>query len=213
MDLLELYLVRHGQTEYNRLGKVQGSGVDADLNETGWMQARAFFQAYRDVPFKKVFASSLKRAQQSVHGFTAAGIATVYRPELNEIGWGDLEGQIPTSERKKVFKSLISRWDAGDTGAKMEGGESPDEVATRQEPFLRDLTLEESGPILICMHGRAMRILLCQLMGWPLFQMNHYPHQNLGLYRLMWAGFPDGPSRLTQQNCLQHLTKSGVTIT
>ena len=42
----QLYIIRHGETELNRLGIVQGRGVDASLNETGITQAEAFFQKY-----------------------------------------------------------------------------------------------------------------------------------------------------------------------
>ncbi|HYG15236.1 MAG TPA: histidine phosphatase family protein, partial [Bacteroidia bacterium] len=38
-----IYLVRHGETEFNRMGIVQGSGVDSELNETGRKQADLFF--------------------------------------------------------------------------------------------------------------------------------------------------------------------------
>lgn len=208
---MELYLVRHGQTEYNRLGKVQGSGVDADLNETGWMQARAFYENYRDIPFRKIYTSTLKRAQQSVLAFTEAGIPTHHDAALNEIGWGYLEGQQPTPERRKAFRDLVQRWEAGRISDKIEGGESPQDVARRQRSFIERLGEETDGPLLICMHGRAMRILLCQLMQWPLKDMNRFRHQNLGLYLLQWR--MEGGSRLLEQNCLQHLTRSGVTIT
>ena len=42
----DIYLIRHGETDYNRLGVVQGSGIDADLNELGQRQAKAFFDHY-----------------------------------------------------------------------------------------------------------------------------------------------------------------------
>ena len=40
--LKDIYLIRHGETDYNRMGVVQGSGIDADLNELGNRQAQAF---------------------------------------------------------------------------------------------------------------------------------------------------------------------------
>ena len=48
-----IYLIRHGETEFNRMGIVQGSGIDSDLNETGILQARAFFETYRHITFNK----------------------------------------------------------------------------------------------------------------------------------------------------------------
>lgn len=46
----DIYLIRHGETEYNRKGVVQGSGIDADLNELGQKQAAAFFCALQRSP-------------------------------------------------------------------------------------------------------------------------------------------------------------------
>jgi len=56
-----IYLIRHGETDFNRRGVVQGSGVDSDLNDMGRAQAQAFFQAYQHVPFEKLYVSGLKR--------------------------------------------------------------------------------------------------------------------------------------------------------
>jgi probable phosphoglycerate mutase len=206
-------MVRHGQTEYNRLGKVQGSGVDADLNQTGRMQARAFYESYHHIPFVKVYTSTLKRSQQSVEKFTQLGIPTFAEAALNEISWGALEGEAPTAERRKAFRALVERWDQGEIEARIEGGESPSDVATRQASFVERLKCESEGPILICMHGRAMRILLCLLLGRPLQTMNHYRHQNLGLYHLEWRPQPEARYKMLRQNCLAHLTFSGVAIT
>ena len=62
----KIYLTRHGQTDYNLKGVVQGSGIDADLNATGRAQANAFYQAYKDHPFDKLYVSGLKRTFQSM---------------------------------------------------------------------------------------------------------------------------------------------------
>jgi bisphosphoglycerate-dependent phosphoglycerate mutase len=69
-----IYLIRHGETDLNRKGVVQGSGVDSMLNEWGEAQAAAFFNAYQHVPFDKIYTSALQRTQQSVRGFINQGI-------------------------------------------------------------------------------------------------------------------------------------------
>jgi broad specificity phosphatase PhoE len=53
----ELYIIRHGETELNRLGIVQGRGVNTDLNDTGRAQAAAFYERYKDIPFQKIYTS------------------------------------------------------------------------------------------------------------------------------------------------------------
>ena len=51
----KIYITRHGQTDFNKKGIVQGSGVDSDLNETGRLQAEAFFKKFKDHPFDKLY--------------------------------------------------------------------------------------------------------------------------------------------------------------
>jgi broad specificity phosphatase PhoE len=57
----KLFILRHGQTDFNKIGVVQGSGIDAPLNETGRKQAESFFKGYADIPFDVVYTSALQR--------------------------------------------------------------------------------------------------------------------------------------------------------
>jgi broad specificity phosphatase PhoE len=81
----KIYLIRHGQTDYNLQNIVQGSGVDTDLNDRGRQQAQAFFERYKEVPFQKVYTSALKRTHQSVKGFLELGLPHMQLAGLNEI--------------------------------------------------------------------------------------------------------------------------------
>ena len=69
-----LYIIRHGQTDFNKQGIIQGRGINTDLNETGRKQGAAFFNAYKDIPFDKIYISELKRTQQTVQQFIDLGI-------------------------------------------------------------------------------------------------------------------------------------------
>lgn len=180
-----IYLIRHGETEYNRLGLVQGSGIDSDLNEVGIAQAEAFFQHFKQIPFKRIYTSELKRTHQSVKNFIEAGIPWEQHLGLNEISWGKTEGHAATPETDKLYYDTLKSWREGDTARAINEGESPDTVAARQMPVL-DIILNrtEEDPILICMHGRAMRILLCLLLKQPLKRMDMFEHRNLCLYKL-----------------------------
>ena len=63
------------------------------------------------------------------------------------------------------------------------------EVAARQRPFLELIkSRPDDNTILVCMHGRAMRILLCQMLHYPLLSMDMFEHENLGLYLLNYTG-------------------------
>ncbi|SDL06848.1 probable phosphoglycerate mutase [Catalinimonas alkaloidigena] len=201
----EIYLVRHGQTDFNLKGIVQGSGVDSDLNATGQQQAEAFFKAYRDIPFDKIYTSRLKRSQQSVQRFMDLGIPWEAHQGLNEINWGYREGKAITPEENEYYYSVIDAWNRGETTLRIDGGESPQDVADRQQPVLElMLSRPEEERILVCMHGRAMRILLCLMLHYELRCMDTFEHHNLGLYKLNYTGSMFSVERY---NDIAHLQK------
>jgi broad specificity phosphatase PhoE len=180
-----LYIVRHGQTDLNKQGIVQGRGMNTDLNEEGRKQARLFFNAYKNVPFDKIYISELKRTQQSIQQFIDLGIPYEKLEGLDELAWGIHEGQPSTPETTAQFLKLVRDWVDGKLDTKFEGGESPNEVEARQKIAL-DIIMSHPGEK--CMHGRAMRLLLCLLTGKPLSEMETFPHQNLVLYKVAYDG-------------------------
>ncbi len=185
----KVYLVRHGQTDFNLRNIVQGSGVDTDLNDLGRSQASLFFQAYKHVPFDKIYTSALKRAQQSVQQFIANGVPHAALVGLNEISWGTKEGHRVTPEEDAYYHYMLEQWRLGNTHLKIEGGESPDDVVVRMKPAVDYIMSKiNEKTVLICMHGRAIRILMCYLLHYPLSSMDMFEHQNLGLYVLNYSG-------------------------
>lgn len=188
-QLKTLYIVRHGQTDLNRLGIVQGRGRDTDLNDEGHTQAAQFYAAYKNVPFDKIYVSALKRTQQSIQPFIDLGIPFEKLSGLDELAWGIHEGQASSPELKGEFLHVMREWVAGNLDVKFEGGESPNEVKIRQLEALETIMSHpEEKTVLICMHGRALRLLLCILTGRPLSEMDNFPHQNLVLYKVTHDG-------------------------
>ena len=184
-----LYIVRHGQTDLNKQGIIQGRGRDTDLNDEGRKQAGQFYNAYQSVPFDKIYISALKRTQQSIQQFIDLGIPYEKLPGLDELGWGIFEGQPSTRATKAAFLKIIREWVAGKLDTKFENGESPNEVKLRQMEALQIIMSHpDEQKVLICMHGRAMRLFLCLLIGKPLTEMEDFPHQNLVLYKVTFDG-------------------------
>jgi probable phosphoglycerate mutase len=185
--LKDIYLIRHGETDYNRMGVVQGSGIDADLNELGNRQAQAFFEHYQDLALDKIYTSALRRTHQSVKGFIDKGLPWEQYEGLNEISWGIREGRSPSNEDDAYYRNLVRTWRTGDVHIPSEEGESPIDVLERQKPVVElILSRREEKSILIAMHGRAMRVLLTHLFNQPLQNMDHFAHQNLCLYHLQY---------------------------
>ena len=205
MPLKKIYLVRHGQTKYNKLKVVQGRGIDAPINDEGTEQARRFYQGYKDIAFDKIYISSMKRTYESVAQFIKDGIPYTAESGFDEISWGDHEGAEASAERNAYLRSTIQQWNAGNTSLKIEGGESPEDVAERQKPVIDKIILADEELILICMHGRAMRILLCLLLKLPLVHMDDFEHNNLGLYIL---NCENGRITIEQSNSTDHFMDS-----
>jgi len=185
-----LYLIRHGQTEFNKQGIVQGCGVNSDLNDEGRAQASAFFEAYRHVSFDKVYTSALKRSQQSVELFVRQGVPFEPLAGLNEISWGTNEGKRITPDEDAYYHWMLQQWQLGHVEHRIEGGESPLDVALRQR--------------------EALRILLCQLLRYPLRSMDMFEHQNLGLYQVTYSGSMFSVVRYNDGSHLQRLESSRV---
>ncbi len=169
-------------------GIVQGSGVDSSLNAMGRLQAKAFFEAYHSVAFDKIYTSTLKRTHETVADFIRLGTPHESVAGLNEISWGSNEGQKITPDEDAYYHWMLQQWQGGNTSLRIKGGESPDEVAARQLPVIdKIINSKDENTILVCMHGRAMRILLCQLLHYPLKSMDMFEHANLCLYLLEGA--------------------------
>lgn len=199
----ELYIIRHGETDLNKQGIVQGRGINSDLNDTGRAQAASFYKMYKDVPFDKVYTSTLKRTHQTVKGFIDAGMPWEQLSGLDELAWGVWEGKANDEHAIAAFKGMMEKWQSGDLDSHFEGGESPNQVKIRLQEALEVIVkAPNEKKVLVCMHGRAMRLLLCLITGKPLSEMTEFPHQNTTLYKV---GLKDGQFTILEFNNTDHL--------
>ena len=126
---MEIYILRHAETEYNSKGIIQGSEVDSDINTTGINQSDKFYDKYKKVQFDKVFVSNLKRTYQTVQKFIEINnIPFEKLKEFNEISWGINQGK---NDDLKDYKILVGTWLDGKLDNKFKLGESPNEMVIR----------------------------------------------------------------------------------
>ncbi len=197
------YIIRHGQTDLNLKGIVQGRGINSPLNDHGVQQAKAFFNAYQHIPFDKIYTSTLLRTEQTVQQFINKGIPNEPLVGLDEISWGVYEGQDLNDSILKGFDELVTSWRNGELDHALEQGESPNQVALRQqEAFKYMLQQDKEETVLVCMHGRALRILLCHLTGIPISKMDDFSHTNTSLYVVEYQ---DGMYRIIDAFNTRHL--------
>jgi len=197
-----IYIIRHGQTDYNVRQVVQGRGVNSDLNDTGIRQAKLFFEAHKEIRFDVVYTSTLKRTWQTVDSFISTNIPHVIRQEIDEIDWGVFEGVEHHPGLQKEYYDIINEWKNGNLNIKIEGGESAQDLVDRLIPFVKEIHASLHKTILICTHGRTLRVLLCLLVGKPVSKMDDFVHDNTCLYHLQSDG---GVCKLLKENDLTHL--------
>lgn len=199
---MTLYIIRHGQTEYNRLSIVQGSGVDSDLNETGLAQAKAFYEAHRHIDFDLVVTSMLRRTHQTVRHFLDHNIPWERSPDINEISWGVQEGKPHSQEQTAHYHRMITAWRNGDLDAAIEGGESARQLLGRIDRFVEWIKQRQERRILVATHGRTIRGLITTLKGLHPTAMEDMHHANTGLYL---AHFRKGKWVFELENDTSHL--------
>ena len=184
MSTKKIYIVRHGQTDYNLKGVVQGSGINAPINATGKLQAAAFYENFKNIPFDHIYYSGLIRTKQSIARFLAPDIYQEQLTDLNEISWGNYEGLPMDHDENQYYLNMLERWSSGELDHKIDGGESPIEVAKRLKRAFVHIIEQGGENILVCMHGRAIRILMTVVLGYDLRYMDVFRHENLCCYEL-----------------------------
>ena len=196
---MKLYIIRHAETEYNRKGIIQGSEVDSDINDIGESQANSFYEYYKDINFDKIYVSDLKRTFQTIRRFTENGSSYEKLKEFNEISWGVNQGK---SDDLEDYAKLIDTWLAGNLDNKFEEGESPNEMSGRLVKGFNKVLDDDHDTVLLCIHGRALRILLSKIIDNDLTKMDKYIHSNTGLYILE---FTNGKYKILGSNLRDHL--------
>jgi phosphoserine phosphatase len=203
---MTLYIIRHGETDMNRQGIVQGSGVDSELNDNGRKQARLFYQYYKNLHFEYIVTSDLKRTHQTVEPFVLRGSQKewVKLSELNEISWGIHEGRKSDELTHASYKKLMSDWESGVYDSKLEDGESAAELHARVSKAVDFFKSEQhqNKNILVCTHGRTLLCLISILKNDPLSKMGLFKHQNTCLYKVHLV---DNEFLFELENDVQHL--------
>ena len=202
----DLYLVRHGETDYNRDGIVQGSGIDSVLNETGRAQAQALADRLADASVDAVYASTLRRAKQTatVAARPHEPVSKTFLRDLEEISWGIFEGEAPSPTRDDAMQAVKDRWRAGEYEHAMEGGESIRDVQARALRAMEHVVAREAGgTVLVVAHGRYLRILLASVLDdYSLADMHRLDHANTCVNHVEYR---QGRFRAATLNCTAHL--------
>jgi probable phosphoglycerate mutase len=164
-DMLELFMIRHGQTDYSRENRFCGS-IDPSLNDTGLRMADAFGAAYAGQTWSEIYCSPSLRARQTAEALSKRIAMSLTLDEgLREIAYGEWEG-LRHEDAKARFPDAYAYWAADTASRGTPGGETAFQVAARAAPVIERIRAKHSeGRILIVSHKATIRILTCALLG------------------------------------------------
>jgi 2,3-bisphosphoglycerate-dependent phosphoglycerate mutase len=194
-----LWLVRHGESTWNIAGLAQGHNDEAELTERGLRQAAEAAGQFRGRPVRAIYASDLRRAQQTAAAFAAVlGLPVHADARLRERSLGALEG----TAHKTIGPSATGLADGFviDPDTRPPAGESVRDLYLRAAAFCDDLAAglgdgalpglagarasAIGGDVLVIAHGGTVRVLDAYLHGIPVGQMTWRPVDNATIVRI-----------------------------
>ncbi len=202
--MTELWLIRHGQTDWNLEGRYQGQS-DIPLNATGLSQAEAFAASLDGQPFSALYSSDLRRAAQTAAAIARrTGLAVIPEPRLREIHQGQWQGRTLDEVRAVYNESAqAKRWQIDPEAARAPGGESVLEVSQRMAQAADSIARAHPGQrVLVVSHGLALATLVCQAAGIPLSEVYSHIPDNTQAKIIQWKAPHHGDTEGTEKNTL-----------
>ena len=175
------YIVRHGETDWNILGKTQGHG-NSNLTEKGIEQATTLAESMSKYPIDYIYSSDLGRAVE-----TANILADVLNLEVNEtnalreMGFGVWEGLL-MDEIKENYADMYSIWRNTPHLFDVPGGETLSIIQDRVDEFIKEINEKyDNKHILLVSHSVTVRVILLSCLGSGLENIYRIKQDNTAL--------------------------------
>lgn len=182
-----LWLVRHGQTDWNAEGRYQGQ-ADPPLNAAGRAQAEGVAALLAGQAFAALCSSDLQRARETAQiAGRLLGLTATLDPRWREINLGDWEG-LRVEEIVRRYPREWSRRLKNPLHARAPGGESLAQVAARTQAAADSAArAHPGGRVLVVSHAVAMATLRCRARGRPLAEAYDLPPVNGSIEVIAWT--------------------------
>jgi 2,3-bisphosphoglycerate-dependent phosphoglycerate mutase len=164
---MRLLLVRHGETAWNAVGRLQGQ-TPLPLNARGQRQAVALTRAIATESVQAVYSSDLQRARQTAHSIaTALGLLVQHEAGWREMAFGRWEG-LTWAEIQQRDPAALAAWQADSLHVAPPEGETLAQVHERVKAAFAGLIAAHQGhTVVVVSHGGPLRLLLCLTLGLP----------------------------------------------
>lgn len=201
MGRARFYFVRHGRTQWNAEGRVQGGG---NLDEVGVAQVCALARRLASHQFEAVYASPLPRTRQTAAIVAGAlGLPVRLHFLLRDLDYGETAGML-TTELRARYPDLWERLRTAPETVEFPGGESLGVLRRRMERFLREAAAHHSGDVLVVTHDSPVRVVASIAKG--LSDAEHgRPDLVTGLASVTVAAWADGAVSLEVHGDVAHL--------
>jgi broad specificity phosphatase PhoE len=176
--MLKVYLLRHGETQYNADGNRYCGRTDISLTEKGLKQAASVNKQIGDMTFDAIYSSPLERARHTAEIATGGKVVHTDK-RLIEVDFGNWEGKT----KEEFIAESASQWNDwmnDPTVARAGGtGESAGEVVERVDSFYNEvLQKHPSGTILVVGHNGINRLYMAHKLGMPLKNYRRIVQEN-----------------------------------
>jgi len=163
--LTRFFLIRHGQTGWNREARFRGR-VDIELDEVGMRQAEAVADRLAQCGAAAIYSSPLKRALMTAGAIARrVGLEVLPLQGINDMNFGVWEGR-SVEEVREQEKELFDVWSHDPDRVRIPGGETLEEVRNRAAATVDDLAARhDDGMVLLVTHRVVCKVLLCHLLG------------------------------------------------
>ena len=164
-----LLLIRHGENDFVKTGKMAGRLPGVHLNERGHKQAQALGEALKDVPIKAVYSSPLERAVETATPIAnARKLQIIHEPDVMDANIGQWQGRswkvLRLTKVWKIVQNAPSRF-------RFPDGESFPEMQTRIANALERIVKKHNKPhdiVVVVFHADPIKLAVSHFLGLPL---------------------------------------------
>ncbi|HSF83538.1 MAG TPA: histidine phosphatase family protein [Anaerolineales bacterium] len=169
--MTHLYLIRHGETDWNVEGRWQGQ-ADVPLNGKGKEQAAQIAQELAQVGLQAIYSSDLVRARETAKALAmVSGLSPLYDPRLREIDQGEWQGLLVTEIQARYGEAFQRRLESPLSVAP-PGGETVEQVRTRVVSAIEDILVRYPiERVAVVSHGFALALVQVHYLGLPIQQV------------------------------------------
>ncbi len=183
---MKLTLIRHGETEWNRIRKIQGQ-IDIGLSLFGVQQAHTCAKHLANEHFDAVYSSPLSRAYETAEIICSKKDYKInVNNNLQEIFMGEWQGMV-WSEIVKKHSDMYERFERVGDFSSIYKGESFQELQHRAVSFLDYISITPFESVLAVSHGGLIKVAICHILGLDLSKRTKFNIHNLSISRLDYS--------------------------